>query len=169
MNTNYNIILTEYITWLDTLGYSQDVIASSKSNINQFLEWLENNKTNNITQLTQKHINNYFHYVETRPNKCFKDGRLLSAAHLNKIYLSIDKLLEFLHQYGMKNAPLPTGKRINPDQQERINKLEILTQDEIKNTIQQHRKHIFTFLLCRTPTKTIRIKISFCSYAMAAD
>lgn len=161
MNTNYNIILTEYITWLDTLGYSQDVIASSKSNINQFLEWLENNKTNSITQLTQKHINNYFHYIETRPNKCFKDGRLLSAAHLNKIYLSIDKLLEFLHQYGMKNAPLPTGKRINPDQQERINKLEILTQDEIKILYNSIENTYLRFCYAERQPKLYELKLVF--------
>jgi integrase/recombinase XerD len=69
--------------------------------------------------------------LETRPNKKIK-GRLLSASHLNHNFLAIDKLLEFLHQYGLTNAPVPTNYRMEMSEQERINKIEIFTQQEIK-------------------------------------
>jgi len=59
-------------------------------------------------------------------------GRLLSAAHLNKVFFDIDKLLEFLHQYGMENLPVPTNYRLAENKMERILKIETLTQDEIK-------------------------------------
>jgi len=161
MNTNYNTILTEYITWLDTLGYSQDILIGSKSNIKEFLEWLEKNKLHNITHLTQKHINDYFHYIETRKNKYFKDGRLLSSSHLNKIYFSIDKLLEFLHQYGMKNAPLPTNKRIKQDRQEQINKIEILTQDEVKILYNSIENTYLRFCYAERQPKQYELKLVF--------
>ena len=131
MNIGYNAILSECVTWLDTLGYSNAIVESCKCCINQFFEWLEEKKIQSINLLTNKHITEYHNYLETRPNKLFK-GRLLSSAHLNKNYFAVDKLLEFLHQYKMTNAPLPTNKRIKMSEQERIDKIKILTQDEIK-------------------------------------
>jgi hypothetical protein len=81
--------------------------------------------------LNNKHITEYQNYLETRPNKKDKE-RLLSVSHLNHNFLAIDKLLEFLHQYGMTNAPVPTNYRVKVDEQERINKIEVFTKEEIK-------------------------------------
>jgi len=131
MNTNYSEILTSFTAWLDTLGYSNAIIESCKSGTNEFFKWLEKRQIQSINLLTSRHITEYHNYLETRPNKCFK-GRLLSPAHLNKNYFAVDKLLEFLHQYGMTGAPVPTNKRIKMDEQERIGKIEILTPQEIK-------------------------------------
>jgi integrase/recombinase XerD len=131
MNESYKKILTEFLSWLDTLGYSDDIICSCKLTIPEFLEWLEDMQIQSINQLTNKHISDYHNYLETRPNKLFK-GRLLSVAHLNKHFFAIDKILEFLHQYGRDNLPVPTNKRIKVDQQERIQKIETFTQKEIK-------------------------------------
>ena len=131
MNTSYKAILTEYLSWLDTLGYSDDMICSCRRNIRPFFEWLENKQIHSITELTDKHIKVYHNYVETRPNKNYK-GRRLGANHLNKIFFSIDKLMEFLHGYGMTNVPAPTNHRMEVDKQERILKIETFTQQEIK-------------------------------------
>jgi len=131
MNTGYSAILQAYTRWLSTLGYCDDILGGGKSSVSAFFEWLEEKQIQSINLLTSNHITQYHHYLETRPNKCFK-GRLLSAAHLNKNYFAVDKLLEFLHQYGMTNAPVPTNKRIIMDERERIGKIEVLTQQEIK-------------------------------------
>ena len=131
MNANFNEITTRYTAWLDTLGYSKDVIDGAKSSLRMFFQWLENRNIKSIDLLTNQHINDYHFYLETRPNQVFKD-RMLSVAHLNKNYFAIDKLLEFLHNYGMNSAPVPTNKRIKMEAQQRINKIETLTQDEIK-------------------------------------
>jgi integrase/recombinase XerD len=131
MNTNYKAILTEYLLWLDTLGYSDDMIRCCRLSVRVFFEWLENKQIQSINILTNKIIIEYHTYLETRPNKKYK-GRMLSVAHLNKTFFAIDKLLEFLHQYGVINAPVPTNRRMLIDQQERINKIETLTQQEIK-------------------------------------
>ena len=57
---------------------------------------------------------------------------MLSVAYLNKSFYAIDKLLEFLHQYGVANAPIPANRRLEVDKQAQINKIETLTQQEIK-------------------------------------
>jgi integrase/recombinase XerD len=131
MNTGYKAILAEYLTWIDTLGYSNDIINCFRLSVKPFFEWLEEKQIQNISLLNSKHINDYFEHLETRPHKRIK-GRLLSVAHLNKSFYAIDKLLEFLHQYGMETAPTPTKRHIKTSEIERILKIEPLTQDEIK-------------------------------------
>ena len=131
MNESYKEIVKEYVVWLDTLGFSNGMIYDYKFRLHDFFEWLENRQIQSIKQLTDKHITEYHAYLETRPNKKHK-GRLLSASHLNHNFLAIDKLLEFLHQYGVTSAPTPTNRRMEMNEQERINKIETLTQQEVK-------------------------------------
>jgi len=131
MNKSYETILTECVNWLDTLGYSKWVVESYELATRLFLEWLEEKQIQNIAYLTDKHVTEYCNHLEIRPNRLYK-GRLLSVSYLNKNYFAIDKLLEFLHQYGMENLPVPTNRRMKIDKQERINKIEVLTQEEIK-------------------------------------
>ena len=131
MNTGYKTILAEYLTWLDTLGYSDDNIRCCRLNVRPFLEWMEEKQILTINQLTDKHITEYHHHLETRPNLKYK-GRMLSVAHLNKSFFAIDKLLEFLHQYGMTNAPVPTNRRMEIDHEARIMNIQTFTQEEIK-------------------------------------
>jgi len=131
MNTDYTTITAEYVTWLETLGFSDGMIYDYKFRLYDFFEWLENKQIQSINRLTNKHITEYQNYLETRPSKTHK-GRLLSVSHLNHNFLAIDKLLEFLHQYGMTGAPVPTNYRMKVDEQERIQKIEVFTQEEIK-------------------------------------
>ncbi|HRN36986.1 MAG TPA: tyrosine-type recombinase/integrase [Flavobacteriales bacterium] len=131
MNESYKTIAAAYATWLDTLGFSDGVVYDYTHRVRDLFEWLQEKNIQRITDLEQGHIRQYYTYLEHRPNKRRK-GALLSAAHLNHNYAAVDKLLEFLHQRGMGTAPIPTGKRINPDQQERIRKIEVLSQTEIR-------------------------------------
>lgn len=138
MNTSYREINEQYAVWLDTLGYSSGVVDDYNARIRDFLEWLETQSISQINQLTQKHINQYFEYLQSRPNKRRK-GHLLSVSHLNHNFIAVDKLLEFLNGQGMKNTPTPTNFRLPVDKEERIRKIEVLTQAEIKelyNTIE---------------------------------
>jgi integrase/recombinase XerD len=131
MNTHFETILMEYVNWLDTLGYSDSLLRTCKGRIFIFFTWLESKHIQNINQLTNKDIEGFCRHTETRPNKIFK-GRLLSAMHINWYFLAINKLLEFLYQYGMTNLPSPINYRIKANPQERILSLDILTQEEIK-------------------------------------
>jgi len=131
MNTSYKAILEEFTVWLDTLGYSQESVLGGRRSIRVFFEWLESKKIENISLLINKHINDYFTYSQTRPNQQDKK-RTLGTSHLNKTFFTVDKLLEFLHQYGMNTAPVPLNRKIEVDEQEQIRKIEVLTQEEIK-------------------------------------
>jgi len=131
MNTGYKTIIKEYGTWLDTLGYSEALIYSYKFYLRDFFLWLENRQIQGITQLTAKHVTDYHAYLETRPNKRFK-GRLLCATTLTQHFSAIDKLLEYLHQYGMTGAPAPIKRSTKYDKTEQILKIQVLTQQEIK-------------------------------------
>ena len=130
-NESYKQIQKAYTEWLDTLGFSDGVVYEYPHRIAEFFEWLENQNIKAINQLNQKHLEHYFEYLKTRPNRRRK-GALLSISTLNDNFIAIDKLLEFLHGQGAKNTPIPTNYRIKPDKQARIYKIEILTQAEIK-------------------------------------
>lgn len=121
----------QYAVWLDTLGFSSSVVYDYNFRVRDFFEWLKSQNITQITQLSQKHITTYFNYLETRPNKRRK-GHLLSVSHLNHNFIAIDKLLEFLHTQNLKNAPIPTNYRLAVDKEERIRKIETLSQQEIK-------------------------------------
>ena len=137
MNIGYKTIISEYGVWLDTLGYSNAMVYGYKLHLRDFFVWLENREINNITQITAKHITDYHAHLETRPNKMFK-GRLLCAPYLTHHFTAVDKLLEFLHQYGVQNAPVPVKRSTKIDKWEQVLKIQVFTQQEIKtlyNTI----------------------------------
>lgn len=129
-NASFIAVVAEYAAWLDTLGFSSGVVYDYKFRIRDFFGWLESQNIQALTLLTQKHIDTYFKYLQTRPNKRRKGS--LSTAHLNHNFAAVDKLLEFLQQHGFTNVLIPTLHRIKPDKQTRINRIEILTQEEIK-------------------------------------
>ena len=131
MNTSYKAIMNEYGVWLDTLGFSDSVVYNDTHHIRDFFEWLEDKQIHGINLLAQKHITEYQTYLEHRHHK-LKKGRLLGVSCLNQNFAAVDKLLQFLHQYGMTAAPSPLNYRITPDPQERIMKIETFTQQEIK-------------------------------------
>ena len=163
MNTSYKAITDEYVAWLETLGFSNAMIYDYKFRLYDFFEWLENKQIQSITQLTNRHISEYHTYLETRPNKKIK-GRLLSASHLNHNFLAIDKLLEFLHQYGMENAPVPTNYRAKMDEQERINKIEVLTQEEVKTLYDCIPNTYTRFLFAERQARQYELKLIFALY-----
>jgi integrase/recombinase XerD len=135
MNHSYREINKNYTLWLDTLGFSSGVVLDYKERVNEFLEWLETHSVNQINQITQKHINDYFNHLETRPNKR-RAGHLLSVSHLNHNFIAVDKLLEYLHTQSVQNTPTPTGYRLKVDKDERIRNIEPLSTEEIKTLIE---------------------------------
>lgn len=134
MNTSFREINKQYTAWLDTLGFSSGVIYDYNYRVRDFFEWLDTETVSQVNQLTQKHINQYFEHLQNRPNKRRK-GHLLSASHLNHNFIAVDKLLEFLNSHGLQNTPQPTNYRMPIDKDERIRKIETLTQDQIKTLL----------------------------------
>ncbi len=131
MNSHYTELSKAFKTWLDTLGFSKSVVHDFPAILNNFLDWLETQGINQINRLTQKHVNDYFRHLENRPQKQ-KQTVFLSVNTLNHHFKIIDKFLEFLHNQGLQTAPSPTNHRLRVDKDERIKKIEVFTQEEIK-------------------------------------
>lgn len=130
LNENYKHIKNEFAVWLAAIGFSNSVVYNYKNAALDFFEWLQVNNVHSIQLLNANLVNNYFEHLQTRSNKRNAGG--LSAAHLNKNFDCIDKLLEFLQNAGMQNVPLPTAYRIRQDRKARQEKIQALTQEEIK-------------------------------------
>jgi len=162
MNENYRTILAEYKTWLDTLGFSNGLVHNYPQRVGDFLKWLETQGVNHITQLKGQHVKQYFAYLEKRPNK-HRHGTL-SINYLNKNFLAVDKLLEFLHQMGMNSAPMPTKRRIIPDKIQAINKINPLTQTEIKELYTDIENTFPNYNYTDRETKHYQLKLIFALY-----
>jgi integrase/recombinase XerD len=134
MNNDFKAIINEFVVWLDTLGYSKCLKRDYAYLIKYFFEWLDERQIQSINLLTDKHIREYQKYLETRPNVRHKE-RLLGAKYINMCCVAIDKLLEFLHHYGVPNLPTPANFRMKIDKEVRILPFDILTQQEVKTLI----------------------------------
>ncbi len=161
MNETYKTVLTEYQTWLDTLGYSNGLVHRFPQRIGDFFGWLQN-KNVALNQLNQRHIKEYFAYLEKRPNKLFKGT--LGIHYLNKNFYAVDKLLEFLNQKGMQNAPSPTKHRIRPDKLHEISKINPLTQAEIKTLYNNIENSHLNRPFIERETKHYQLKLIFALY-----
>lgn len=160
MNENYTQIQAKYKDWLDTLGFSDGVIYDYKNRIKDFFIWLQSQSVNHIKHLKQSHIKQYFDYLQTRPNKN-KKGALLSVSHLNHNFTAVDKLLEFLHTHGMKNAPIPTNYRMRVDKDEQIRKIEVFNQAEIKELYNTIENTFFNLDYIHREAKHYQLKLIF--------
>ena len=163
MNQSYTAIKQQYTTWLDTLGFSHGVVADYKDRVRDFLDWIEVQNISQINALTQKHIAEYFEYLQNRPNKRRK-GHLLSVSHLNHNFIAVDKLLEFLHGQGMKNAPVPTNYRLKVDKEQRIRNIEPFTKAEIKKLFEAIPNTYTHFSFEHRESKHYQLKLIFTLY-----
>ena len=163
MNENYTQIQKAYVTWLDTLGFSNSVIYDYKYRIRDFFLWLQSQGIKHIKQVNQNHIKQYFDYLQTRTNQR-KKGALLSVSHLNHNFIAIDKLLEFLHGQGMKNIPVPTNYRMRVDKDEQIRKIETFTQEEIKTLYSAIENTFLNTNYTHREAKHYQLKLIFALY-----
>ncbi len=162
MNENYTALQKEYTNWLDTLGFSNSVVYDYKFRVKDFFEWLTTQGIHRIIQLQQKHLQTYFDYLQTRPNKRKKGG--LSVSHLNRNFGAIDKLMEFLNHMGMETAPAPTNYRIKADEHARINNIQPFTQEEIKS-LQANITHTYNhYSFTRKEARHEQLKLIFALY-----
>jgi integrase/recombinase XerD len=162
LNKNYDTLKNEYTAWLTTLGFSSGVVIDYRDRVKDFFEWLQSKNVNQINAVNQKHIENYFEYLQIRKNK--RANRALSISHLNHNFLAIDKLCEFLHQMGMNTAPTPTNFRIKPDKEQRIKNIQPFTKEEIK-TLQSNIGNTYSNLPFKNrEAKQEQLKLVFALY-----
>lgn len=131
MNDHYTTLTKEYAHWFDTLGYNPKTKKRYTGIITQFFSYLQANNINHIALLNHQQIQTYFDYIQTVKSQ--KTGEAYSIIHLNDIFFAVDKLCQFLHDMGMKNAPAPLNYRIKIDQRQAdIDKIDPFSIEEIK-------------------------------------
>lgn len=130
MSEHYGTIQNAFLAWADTLGYAPATIKGLEKGAGLFMEWLEERNIDHISKMNGQHLKDYMEYLQNRPNQ--KTNRGLSNSYLNDNYWVLDKFMEFLHQYGMPSAPIPPRFRIYMNDLDRINKIQVFTQEEIK-------------------------------------
>ncbi len=162
MNDHFKTLEKEFALWLNTLGFSYSIEYGYKLNAKELFEYLHRNNIIHIKNLTQKHIINYFDYLQTRPNKRRTGG--LSPAHLNKNFDAIDKFLEFLHQNGMQKAPSPLNYRVKDDIKEKMSNIQPFTQEEIKELQTNIEKSYLNWKFTKREAKHEQMKLIFALY-----
>ncbi len=130
MNTDFTVLQQQYKTWLTTLGFSAHTIYGYPKMIHYFFEYLKSKGIYHISQLRQQHITDYFDYLQTRQNMRIK--KMLSIAHLNKLFEATDKFLEFLHVQDCHSIPPPTHYRILETRNTTAQKIKVLSKKEIQ-------------------------------------
>jgi len=124
---NFKPIITAYKEWLQTLGFAASTVYDYPLFIKHFFTYLTQNNIHQINLITTKIVVDYYQYLEQKTGE--RTGQTFSTSHLNRNFLAIDKLLEFLHQMGAKNTPPPIKYSL---QNSRKKPLQILTKQEVK-------------------------------------
>lgn len=163
MNTSYKEIKHRFIIWLDTLGFASGNLANYSHHTDDFLGWLHLRGVSQIKNLKQKHLEEYFNYLQNRHNK-LKKGVLLHENTLNSKFGSLDKLLEFLHGQGLQDIPPPPKYRLKVDKEERIRKIETFTQTEIKTLYNSIENTYLHFGFEQRQAKHYQLKLIFTLY-----
>jgi len=127
MKTSYPIILKNYKEWLHTLGFATSTVYDYPLFVKHFFTYLTKKNIHQINLITTKIVVDYFTYLEQKTGE--RTGQTFSTSHLNRNFLAIDKLLEFLHQMNVSNTPPPIKYSL---QNHRKKPLQILTKQEVK-------------------------------------
>ncbi len=128
MNPSYKAITQSYAQYLKTLGFAASTCYDYPRFVVDFLEYIEQKAICQIDQITVKTVWGYFSYLERAKGK--RTGQAFGSSHLNRIFLAVDKLLEFLHQTGLNTAPAPLHYQV---ERTRKKPLQVLTREEVQS------------------------------------
>ena len=85
-----------FLSWLQTLGYSESTVTTRKRNIREFLLYLERCDISAMDQAAGEKINLFVRYLKRRENKLYGSG--LMNASINVGISSVNKFFEYLRQ-----------------------------------------------------------------------
>ena len=94
-STQYKRAKQGFIQWLKTLGYSENTVERYPDTVHECLIWLETNKILAIKQLKPQHFQDFWKYLQTRPN--LQEGGALSIASLNSYLNALRKFTQYLN------------------------------------------------------------------------
>lgn len=125
-NTGYLHLLKAFEEWLDILGYAKATVYNLPVYNREFLHFLEQNNTHQLTAINHQQIKDYYQYLLSRTNE--RQGGALSSNYINAHLFGLEKFFEFLRHKGMRNLPEINIRRLEIEKFKR----EILTIEEIK-------------------------------------
>jgi len=125
-NRSYKILVANYKEWLDILGFAESSVYTFPNYLQEFFYYLEQHNINNIDYINREIVKEYYKYLSERPNE--KRGGGLSKSYLNSHQQALKKFKEYLQKHNAKNLPL----HLKPERINRLEIINILTQDEIK-------------------------------------
>ena len=139
VNENYRILAKSFYQYQKRLGYTTESSKVKFNYLNEFLHWLECQGLLEITAIQAPQIQDYYHYISSRPSK--KDGGALSQKTTYSHIQIIRDLFEMLLQnQEIKTNPTSTLKFQYPKiSQERnvATPLEISQLYEVAETAQE--------------------------------
>lgn len=127
MNQSYKALIKGYTAYLHTLGFADTTVYNFPRFVTSFLCYQEQQGVKHIKQITNQSVLGYFEHLQQSRGK--RTGRTFSTAHLNRIFIAVDRFLEFLHYNGLKNVPSPTRYTL---QHVPVKSIQVLTPNEIK-------------------------------------
>jgi len=124
--TPYKTYQTEFIKWMQRIGYAMTTIEGYERQLQTFLEWLVQNHVTELSEINQANLEAYNEYLHQRKNRQ-KEGGLSSCyiqSHINVIRL-LSKYLELTGEQKIFTGNLQV-------EQGATTQRNILTQSEIK-------------------------------------
>ena len=125
MNATYDRILLAYKEWLGLLGYSQSTVNNMPKRIAEFFIFLEESSIQNLQQIEQSHIRDFYQLQKERTSK--NNGKPLSNSTISGYLRNLRLLAQYLQEtgQGVLEVDLPNQPKTTPER-------EILSQNEIK-------------------------------------
>ena len=126
----YKTYQTEFIKWMQRIGYAMTTIEGYERQLQTFLEWLNTNHIKELFEINQTNLEAYNQFLHQRKNRQ-KEGGLSSCyiqSHINVIRL-LSRYLELTGEQKIFTGNLQVEQ--SPETQRNI-----LTQSEIKQLYQ---------------------------------
>jgi len=128
-NITFIEALEQFKIRLQIQGTSEFQVYSKPNSVKEFLHYLEQKGIDNLNQINQKLVSEYFDYLKNRPLQT-KDGTM-SPAYLLKHRESILRFIEFVMSQEHEIGQGQSGIQIRIDNTEKLPK-EILLEEEVE-------------------------------------
>lgn len=121
---SYKVLVANFKDWLDILGYADKSVYGLPIFIQEFLYYLEQYGIYSINNVTRDTIQNYYNYLQQRPNE--RRGGGLSKSYLNGHQVALKRFKEYLQKHNAVNFPI----HLKPESIDRLDVIDIITKEE---------------------------------------
>ncbi len=98
LNPLYKRLLAGFSDWQRILNYEKTSQRDMPKMVAEFLSYMQENNTNDPANITEGHLQNYYSYLEQRPNKL--RGGSISKNYIRKHLQAIRRFARYLGESG---------------------------------------------------------------------